>query len=208
MSEGGIRARIFALLLCFLACFLANAACASVNDELSNEYLMNQFDWTLYLDVRDLPAYLNYRGTSLNPLTRVRVYFRKFLRSANGASGETIATYEDFWYRQGQVLGMKRLMPLKLSDNESGCIMVGPAKSSVSDSGAAADSVVRLIADLYLKNAVAGTVFVPAGEYDAFTSSLGRYHFSPQIKMSEGTQMSIHLQAYPNGSDEYLYLRK
>jgi hypothetical protein len=207
MNRLDIKSRVATLIV---ALWLSlNCGClASVNQELSNEYLMNQFDWTLYLDVRDMPAYLNYRGTSLNPLTRVRIYFRKMTRSANGGSGESIKLYQDLWYYRGQIIGLKRQMPLQLGSNESGCIMVGPTISGAYATPAASDSIVRLIASLYLKSAVASSVFVPSEHYDAFISSLGRYNFAPQMNTREGLQMSLHLQAYPNGSDEFLYLRK
>ncbi|MBU6451784.1 MAG: hypothetical protein KGS72_08410 [Cyanobacteria bacterium REEB67] len=180
---------------------------AAIKQELSNEHLLSQFDWALYLDVRDMPSYLNYKGSRLHPLTRVRVYLRKYTRKAEGNSGSTIVVYEDFWYYKGHVIGLRRRIPLRPEANQVGCVMTGAFADAPESRQAATDVIVRVLSDLYLKQGVISVVIVPDNQYDAISSNLAHYSFSPNLGSNEGEQMSLHLQAYPGGKDEYFYLK-
>jgi hypothetical protein len=199
---------VMALLLS--ACLLLSLeriSFAAIKQELSNEHLLSQFDWALYLDVRDMPSYLNYKGTRLHPLTRIRVFLRKYARTAEGNSGSTIVVYEDFWYYKGRVIGLRRRLPLKPEANQVGCIMTGAFAEAAESRQAATDAIVRLLSDLYLKQGVISVVMVPDNQFDGVSSSLARYKFSPNLGSNEGEQMSLHLQSYPGCKDEYFYLK-
>jgi hypothetical protein len=187
---------------------------ADLKADLTDDYLKGEYDWAMFLNVQDVDHYLNYSGSKLHPLTKVRVYFNTYQRRSQSGSGSATAVtapaklYEELWYYQGKPVGLRRRNQLNIAPDSSGALVVGQSDGAPEHSLALANALVRLALELQFQHIVTSVVMVPQETYDAITADLGYYRFYNDIAAGAGVQMSIHTRSYPQQKDEYYYLRK
>jgi hypothetical protein len=199
------------LVLVIVLTFICQQPCGALfNPDLIDSYLEREFDWGMFVDVRELRHYLNYPESQLSPLTNVQVHFRWFPRDDNFAKRKS-RVYEEFWYHHGSVIGSRRYNQLHIPAEKIGVVIVGRTKDSANDRDeitALANALLRVMIDLQLKQIVTSAVMVPMDNYDDVAGCLERYHFTRDPQLMQGRQMSIHLRSYPQGRDEYYFFKK
>jgi hypothetical protein len=211
MNRRSNRTATSALWAALLA-FAFSAACASkgeIKPDLVDDYLQNNFDWAMYIDVREVPNYLNYKGSHLRPVTRARVYLKTFPRGEQPAQTKLPANlYEDLWYHKGKSLGLRRHGALKLGKGSVGAIILGLSDDRADTSLSAANALLHGLVDLQVKQVPASCVIVPDDKYDGIVNALAHYNFRPRMNVEEGEQMSVHLRSAGGGKDDYYFLQK
>jgi hypothetical protein len=183
----------------------------AVKSDLVDPYLQREFDWGVYVEARNVDHYLEYEGSRLHPLTRVRIYFRSFSRVGILVPNTPSTKYEELWYYRGKSVGLRRYSHLDIPKDDIGAVIVGqPAdKGDRSEqSQAIANALVRVLLDLHLKKALTSVVSIPREQYDEVCGELGRYGFQANSRVLDGAQMSIHVRSFPHEMDEYLFFQK
>jgi hypothetical protein len=186
---------------------LFSSSCsAAVTPELSDYDLQQNYSWAMYVEAHDVDHYLNYLGSKIHPLTRVRVRFRYFPRRL-GAPSWPARTYEEFWYQEGRVVGLRRYGQVQMTPVDFGTIIVGPTDNKIPYTMAIADAIVRLMVDLQLQHVVTAGITVPTDLYDQLLVNFKRYHFSPGMEHMAGPQMGFRIVSASNERQTMLYLR-
>ena len=75
------------------------------DEPFSDARLDKLYDWVVYLDVNELPGYLNYPGSRLHPLSQVRISCRTAARIGSHDDVASPILYEDFWYANETAVG-------------------------------------------------------------------------------------------------------
>ena len=204
---------IFVLGLCIL--FLARVSCrADERSQHIDDYLDSQYDWAMCLDVGKAQHYLNYEGSRLHPLDKVRITFRQSPRSsaAIAASATTTLLYEELWYHQGVPIGSQRRAQLKINRQKLGTILLRSSGLEPVQAGEALNAAIRLFVDLQLMQQNINTFVVPLEYYALMSADLGKYRFyqpnKAQKNAMSGPQLSIRLLSYPSGRDETFFFQK
>ncbi len=193
--------------LCFSLALPSLSNC-EINSGLSSDYLQREFDWALFIDVRDIQHYLNYNGTKLHPLSRVRINLRIF-RTGNSvdASVPPSVIYEELWYHKTTPIGLRRRFPPRIPTGSVGAVVLGTLDRGREHAAIATNAAIRAITDFQLKDVPTGVLLVPCHQCDAVADKLGQYGFCQKQTPTAGTQMSITLRSYPPGRDEQLFLQ-
>lgn len=194
------------LLLIGLACLCILPSSAEFRPDLSHAYLQQQFAWAMYIDSRQVDHYLNYAGSKLHPLTKVRIRYRYFPHDGRVVDWPA-KTYDELWYHDGTPIGLRRNAEIKLNTNDIGVIIIGPADGAAKSNLATADALVRLLVNLQLQHGTVGSVVVPSDQYDSLVENLARYGFFESKKVVQGPQMKIHLRTDLGTAETYLVLR-
>lgn len=181
---------------------------ADITPDLLDPSLELQYDWAMYMDVRELKGLLSYPTSRLNPLTDLRVIYRPLARGVRGADYKKARIYEEFWYHDEMPIGLKRNQQLQIESNKFGIIFVQPRDGESDHTPAIANAVVRIVVDLWIHDIVAGYVVVPSNKFDQMATELSRYGFFPTLKVAQGPQLSIHMRSYPRGRDELYFFQK
>lgn len=179
--------------------------------DLMNPYLEREFDWSMYMDVREVKHYLNYTGSQLHPLSKVGVNFRSHPRNNIALESSAAKVYEELWFYSEHPVGLRRKCKLESTGEETGVIIVGEFQDKPAYAEAITNSLVRLVLDVQLNNMVPSVILLPRDQYDKVAAYLGRYKFSPYLSAMQGRQFNIHLRSYPHGpgsKDEYYYYQK
>ncbi len=204
-----MRWRTVIFVLLFGACLpmlLQGGASAEFRADMEDEYLEAQYDWGAFIDTRDVDHYLNYEGSLLRPLTRVRIYFRVFPRAQlSGRKKNRARLYEELWYHKGQLIGLRRCSELKSKKNRIGIVVVGKDAGGSKQAIELTNAVLRLLLDLQFQQMVADVVLVPLKSFDQIVGNLAAYKFACGLPPQQGMQMSIHFRCDPSGRDEYYY---
>src|SRR5271169_2191907 len=105
-----------ALLVGICLALLCQFPCAAdIKADLADPYLAREFNWGMFIDVRDMKHYLSYPGSRLNPLMLLRVNFRAFPRDKSVMIPAAI--YQDFWYHEDVPIGLRQYSPLAIAPN-------------------------------------------------------------------------------------------
>jgi hypothetical protein len=198
-----------ALLSIAFACtfnLLSVASVKKMHEVVPDGYLNDQFQWTITLDLPDANQYLKYPKSKLWPLTRVRADFK-----SNVAKDPTSAKtyYEELWYHDDVVIGLRRHNAITLPPNTQGAVVVCPGSDDADISkraAAIADAITRLTIDVQLRDASLGVVLVPESEFKTISAALAANRFRAGDDSSSFSPLSVHLLSYPGGEDTTLYL--
>ncbi|MDZ4731732.1 MAG: hypothetical protein SH820_17520 [Xanthomonadales bacterium] len=202
---GPVNAKWLLLVLVGLALLCQLPCGAEFEPELSHSYLQTQFAWAMYIDSCEVNHYLNYPGSSLHPLTKVRIRYRYFPHDGRPVNWPA-KTYDEFWYHDGKPVGLRRNAEINLNKNDIGVIVIGQAADHFNSISSTSDALVRLLVNLQLQRAVVGAVIVPPDQYDPLLANLERYGFSSTMKQVSGPQMKIHLRCDSGSRETYLCL--
>jgi hypothetical protein len=201
---------IFAL---FVAASLQAAAFADSQEDAFKDSLPAQFHYVLYVSAHRL-NYLNYAGSTLNPIDRLSVTFQATSAAADLRNITSTVSgpvkYEDFWYHQDRAFGLDRFCKTPVPANEEGAIFItpNPNDAATQNTAAAASCAVRLFLEANLIKSYVAAVIVPDQSLDAFVNALAKYKFysfdSPGSG-GAGTQLTMRILTYPSSEEHYLY---
>ncbi len=145
-------------------------------DSLTNTWLDQRFDWVVHLKATPLHGYLNYPGSSLNPLKNVRVDYRLTPRLFNQRD-ETMH-FENLWYKDAVPIGChRRLAKLNLKAGWQGAIYIDDNQYANDSTPALTNAIVRTVLDVSLLGGVPVVVLAPPALVPKIASELGRYNF-------------------------------
>jgi hypothetical protein len=181
---------------------------AEFSAQLNDNYLQTQFDYSAFIQPEVMQHYLNYPGSRLRSLNRVRIYMRTFQRAANlQVSTSPTKIYQELWYEEGHSIGLRQKDKLHLPADKSGAIVVGKGNGNSYEQQAVSNALVRLLLDLHLKRLVVNVVLLPLSNFDQIAQGLGNYNFYPTEEApSEGEHFSVCFRSYPEGKEAYYYL--
>jgi hypothetical protein len=148
---------------------------------------------------------LKYQGSSLNPITRVRV--QCYLRDLKTRRWSNAQTYEDLLFCNGMPVACKRYIELPIGLGSYGTIAVRRTDESAEQTRAIDDAVLRLELDTVLKNAVVSSILMPLEICQFAANDFGSLNFYPTKSFTAGTTVLLHLQSTPAGFNQYLTLR-
>jgi hypothetical protein len=177
------------------------------------EALTNQYDWLVYVNVDHFTHYLNYPTSSLTPVDRFTVVYRKtaaafVLRSVQAPTFEPFK-YEEFWYHGGRAIGLRRYQDAPMPQNEQGAIFFRyPSQTDVSNYPAAtANCAARLLMETLLKRSIVAAVIVPGDCFEQISDALRTLAFLPVQRGSGGNDQSLTLRllSEPPGMERYFY---
>jgi len=180
---------------------------ADIRPDLIDERLQRETDWAMMLDVQDINHFLNYQGSQLHPLSRVRVSFRSFPRSSVGNKPEDSRIYEQFWYYDGKPIGLRRRSEVQVEPNSAGIIVLRSTDGKPEHTRALTNALIRVVLDLQFKKAAASEVLVAEQDYDQVAADLNHYHFFPTVPTT-GTQLVIHLSCNHAAREEFFFYSK
>lgn len=198
-----------AILLSWLSQLGGLAAVKDMKKYLPDDYLGNEFKWSMVLYLPDVKDSLNYMGSTLHPLTKVSVSFNEYPSAGNVKT----KAYEEFWYHKKAILGLRRHNQVRLATGSEGAIILCPRKEAESAdcSTAITNALVRVILDVQFRGAVTTLVVVPDADFQSIVGALERYGFYSEDKLGNNLNelaLSMRLRAYPLGAEKLLYLKK
>lgn len=153
--------------------------------------------WLFHLDARPLKHYLNYSGSKLTDLTRVRVDFQ----STDKRGDLSVVRYEDFVYRERIPLGVKRYCNLEFPKGSGAIVVEPPAFPDDANPDAIVNVALRLLVDCCHKEAQAVKLQVCDDQYDAVANALESQGFSRRYQ-ADGAQLCLHLRCDSYKEDE------
>ncbi len=185
------------------------AAIKDMSEYLPDDYLGNEFKWSMVLYLPDVKDSMNYTGSTLYPLTKVSVRLNQYPSAGNVQA----KAYEEFWYHKKAILGMRRLNQIQLAPGSDGAIILCPRKEKESTDCATAitNALVRVMLDVQFRGAITSLVVVPDADFPAIAGALEKYGFYSEDKLSlklNEIALSLRLRGYPQGIDKLLYLKK
>jgi len=171
--------------------------------------LNRQYDWLLYCDLEVLPNYMQYKGSTMNPIVRFIVKFRYTNHFKRNVLPDPPIRIEEVWYHDGKTVGLKRYNDYFPQMLQQGAIYF----RSLNDANLLdyykemANLTSRLTMDVYCKRAIMAGSIVPAAAYDNVANALSFYNFFPLQDASggRGENMSLHMLSFPRGRDSYFY---
>lgn len=180
-----------------------------MSEYLPDDYLGTEFKWSMVLYLPDVKDSLNYKGSTLYPLTKVSVRFNDYI-----AAGKVeTKPYEEFWYHKKAILGMRRRNQVRLMTGTNGAVILCPRKEDGSSdcSSAITNALVRVLLDVQFRGAITSLVVVPDADFQAIVGALEKYGFYSEDKLSNNLNelaLSLRLRGYPLGAEKLLYLKK
>ncbi|MDZ4836605.1 MAG: hypothetical protein SGJ27_22740 [Candidatus Melainabacteria bacterium] len=196
------------VILSLLVCYQTITSAAAFEEDFGERGLNIGNDWVIYVEAKNKKEFLNYKGSHLNPITNLRVIYRKTPRHSSDAD-ITPRTYEDLWYHQGRALGSRRYCKLEIDETKRGIVIFRNSEDAVREPRAVANSIVKLTVELALKNVVCLGFVVPKEMYNDVILDLAHFGFTnkPTLKLG-GMQTSIYLMSNPSGLETDLYFQK
>ena len=195
-----------------MVCFLLSLALTGGEQSLAqyqeslDSKVDRAFDWTMPLTIQRLPNFLNYSGSKLHPIVRLRAGFHPNARGRFKPQ-VTSSTFEDLWYHEGDALGCRHDTNLQIEPGKLGALVIRSGMDN-QDSPAIADALVRLTLELQILSTPVSAVMIPSYLYDSVSDQLARFNFRTNTTMDVGCQLNIHLISYPVGKSAYYYFQK
>jgi hypothetical protein len=202
-----ISNRVLALtLFLFLAGFSHRADAGSINFDINSDVEMDlRYDWVINVKVNN-SNYLSYPGSTLKPLTKLKISYRlnpRFIADIPTAGQYT--DYEELWYHSTQIVGCRRLHDLTIPTGYQGAIRIVPSAAVSTSDGAIAGAIVRLLLDVVLQNCKLSTSYVPASVFSLVVDDLSHFHFGTNQSISFGEPISIQLYSNPLSLSQTLF---
>jgi hypothetical protein len=177
------------------------------NTSYDNASMNQRFDFVIEVQTQVLQNYMNYTGSTLYPITQLRVTYRETQRLSSGLAGTNIQ-YEDLWYHNCQAIGCRRYNVFQVKPGEQGCIHF----LTSSDTGGAgcpiANATTRLLLDIGLNNSALAAVIVPTDSVNSVIQQFEQFNFHPFVPVPDKpvqATMSLFVCSEPAGIKKYLY---
>lgn len=179
---------------------------APTDDEMSLPFLEKRYtmgaDFILALNVTSLDYMLNYPGSTLRPVTQVRVmYFQRDPQTKQFTQQGQL--YEDLWYSSGRPIGCRRYMKLPVQPGAYGAIALLRSKDAGNNTRAADNLALRLFCELSTIRCSVTAFIMPLEYCDNAGSDLGSFGFYNTSSVTAGRVLLLHLSSTPYGFDKY-----
>jgi hypothetical protein len=191
----------------FLLVFSLPAETQTNNNIFTNNSMNQRFDFVIEVQTQVLQNYMNYSGSTLYPITQLRVTYRETPRSTSSQAGTTVQ-YEDLWYHNCQAIGCRRYNVFQIKPGEQGCIHFLTSSDTSGAGCAIANASTRLLLDIGLNSSALAAVIVPADAVNSVITQLEQFNFQPFVpKPDVGVKstMSLFVCSEPVGVKKYLY---
>jgi hypothetical protein len=196
-----LAAGVVAVLLCCLAALIVCEGDALAQDDSIEVQIEKDCPFVVYVEMSELPQFLNYRGSTIPSPTCLDVTYRR--REAANYSLDPPRRYEYLLYKNGKPLGLRRYA--KLSIQQDGVIYARRSNSLNSHPDALANALARLLLDILATKAVVRTAYVPKEIFDEVIAGLMKMGFQKFTLVTAGDQaVVIHVSSNPPGFDRYL----
>lgn len=208
MSPSRVIIYMTAILLTALP--LQPALAAANEGDFGETHLNINNDWVIYVDVERKKQLFKNPGSKLQPITNVRVSFRKTTRVSADPEDLQLKVYEDIWYHNGHAMGSHRFRSLGIERMKRGAIYVRTTSDASEEPRAVAHAIVRLMMQTLIKDSILTTVVVPRDMFREVVAELGHYNFFGEVEgeITSGIQTSLYLTSNPPGLDIYMNYRK
>jgi hypothetical protein len=169
--------------------------------------LDQRFDFVIEVQTQILQNYMNYTGSTLYPITQLRVTYRETPRSTGSQAGTTVQ-YEDLWYHNCQAIGCRRYNLFQIKPGEQGCIHFLTSSDTSGAGCSIANATTRLFLDIGLNNSALASVVVPVDAVNSVISQFEQFNFHAFVpKPDAGVKATLNLFvcSEPVGVKKYLY---
>jgi hypothetical protein len=178
------------------------------NNSIYNNSTMDQrFDFVIEVQTQILQNYMNYTGSTLYPITQLRVTYRETPRSSSSQAGTTVQ-YEDLWYHNCQAIGCRRYNVFQIKPGEQGCIHFLTSSDTAGAGCAIANATTRLLLDIGLNSSALAAVIVPTDAVNSVIQQFEQFNFHPFVPTPDKgvkATISLFICSEPVGIKKYLY---
>ncbi|MCC7529638.1 MAG: hypothetical protein IT342_14025 [Candidatus Melainabacteria bacterium] len=152
-----------------------------------------QYENVIELQCHELKNYIEFSGTKLNSIVKVRVDCRKDTKNNRNAPP---SRYEDLWYQNSNPLGSKKYGPLPINERDQVAIFVKSKLGMMTEAevSACASALVLLRLDLTLNRNLIVTIRVPNQALEGLVSELRKQNFVRYDEIYEELDTLIPLQ--------------
>ncbi|HEY9786687.1 MAG TPA: hypothetical protein V6D17_14895, partial [Candidatus Obscuribacterales bacterium] len=170
------------------------------------EELGRSYDWIIQVQTEPLANFLDFPGSRLRPMVKAKVTYRK----ADATSAQPIA-YEDLFYHYWNALGMRRYRSLALGTGDQVAIRVSHKnnRASNAETSAAANAILRVFVDAYLKGNSVANIIVPAESMPQIIDELSKARFYPGQPPAPDepvySSIVLRLESNPPGNVQLMY---
>ncbi|HIA53466.1 MAG TPA: hypothetical protein EYN91_15485 [Candidatus Melainabacteria bacterium] len=168
------------------------------------EGLGRTYDWIISIETEKLTGYLDQKRSTLKPVVKATVTYKP-----GGGGGAT--KFEELFYHNWIALGMRRYKPLALGSSDQVAIVVThkQGQSTQEETSAAANAIVRVFLDAYLKGNAVTNIIVPEASLSSIVQNLKQANFYPgdDEKPDQPVFSSIilHLEGSPSGTKQTMF---
>ncbi len=190
--------RLMAALLFFLAAFIIVTGAA-----LAQQTFGKTYDWTIDLETEPLKGRLDFPGSKLNELTRIKVFYHK----GDKVDATKRTHYEDLYYQGDKIVGCRRDHRFGLRSGEHLVIRVKHQDNPESgEAHAASDAIVRMVIDAYANGNMTSAVYVPGDTFNEIIQGMGRLNFFPAAaaRPDEQVYTIMVLNLYSEGGKQQI----
>ncbi|CAN5408073.1 hypothetical protein BH10CYA1_BH10CYA1_01200 [soil metagenome] len=139
-------------------------ACTLTADARSDDASDEWQDWQILLSCEKMQPYLNYEGSSLNPLTKVSVEFAQPV-------GKPVKLYENLYYARTQVVGCKRkISRIGIKSGTAGNLKIVALRPD--ETNAVANAALRVLLDVSLNDCIVKSLTVPDAYFQSVVEAL------------------------------------
>jgi len=137
-------------------------------------------EWVITVETEEFPGELKYAGSKLNPLVKANIKY-------GSIDGSNERDYETLWFCRGKIFGLERNAPLSIPPQTIVGVKVlhRGKKTGRYEFAAAAQSILRIYADLWIHNCMLDGVVVPDEYFSDVLDTLSKEHFEPIGGLSE-----------------------
>jgi hypothetical protein len=173
--------------------------------------LARQYEWVFYTDMEIVPKYMQYKGSTMNPIIRFAVTYQLTRPTSRRMSDPPPPgiKYEEIWYHDGKAIGLKRYNQIYPGPLQQGAIYFRSNDDvNLCDyPREMCNCCIRLMMDTYAKRSIMAGAMVPMQCFDIFGTYLQYYNFFTLDEASggKGENMSLHVNTYPRGREKYYY---
>lgn len=170
----------------------------------SAEGLERTYDWIISIETEKLSGFLEQKRSTLKPIVKATVTIKP---GTGGASTK----FEELFYHNWIALGMRRYKPLSLGNSDQVAIVVTHKQglSTQEETSAAANAILRVYVDAYLKGNAVSNIIVPEPSLNSIVQNLKQANFYPgdDEKPDQPVFSSIvlHLEASPSGAKQTMF---
>lgn len=188
----------FSLLAGLVAFFAATAHVAKSQD------MGRTYDWIVQIRTEQLKNFLDHPTSSLKPVIKATITY-------SPTTGGGTTAYEDLFYKSWDVLGMRRYKDLALGTNDQIAIQVihKEGNGSPEENAAAANAILRIFVDAYLKGNAVSNIIVPDRSLAQISQNLQRGNFYPGREADPDqpvfSTIVLRLESSPPGTVQMMY---
>jgi hypothetical protein len=192
--------------LTFVCALPRSSSARSSDDQITDDYLDRLNEWVLYVDASSLKDCVDYRGSTLNPMTNVHVVFRLIQKPYRPKIDPSPQPYEDLWYHNGTPVGCRRHRQLAAGNNALGVIVVRDSAEVAQHTEAIANAIARLMVELYENERPCTAVIVPLSIYNRLGDDLSQCRFYKKAQPKDlYRQVHIHMLSNPRKLDNWFF---